>query len=230
LANVFDDKIRLVLNTRHIWGLFATDQEDRYFRLPKWEESEFRNQRLIMWDNTNVPLCFSPSDVEAQRNTYSLYYGGNVAKGGVFIQPCGWMGTHELWMGAVSDTEYMIRSHVFEIQNMFLLKRDLSSMEHSWLNMLNKGYRNIGGHAWRQGNQLIVQPAFAKVDQHFGAFDTLRSSSVATIRAGNERGIRNAKTCKFISSGLFANESVTRLCDVWLIWGYQINFMFKPVH
>jgi hypothetical protein len=118
----------------------------------------------------------------------------------------------------------MIRSHVFEIQNMFLLKHDLSSMEHSWLNMLDIGYRNIGGHAWRQGNQLIVQPEFAKVDQCFGAFDTLRTSSVATIRAGNKRAVRNAKT------GLFANESVTRLCDVWLIWGYQINFMFKQVH
>jgi hypothetical protein len=104
LANVFDNKIRLVLNTRYIWGLFATEQEDRSFRLPKWEESEFRNQRLIMWHNTNVPLCFNPSEAEAQHNTYSLYYGGNVAKGGVFIQPCGWMGTHELWMGAVSDT------------------------------------------------------------------------------------------------------------------------------
>jgi hypothetical protein len=55
-------------------------------------------------------------DAEAQRNTYSLYYGGNVGKGGVYIQPCGWMGTHDLWMGSVSDTEYMLKSKAFEIQ------------------------------------------------------------------------------------------------------------------
>jgi hypothetical protein len=160
-----------------------------------------------------------------------LYYGGNVAKGAVFVQPCGWMGTHELYMGAVSDTEYMVKSKVFELQHMYLLKRDLSTMDVSWLNtMLDNGYRNIGAHAWRQGNQMIVQPAFSKADQRFGSFDTLRSSSVATIQAGNERAVWNAKVCKFISSGLNLNKSVTRLCDVWLIWGYQINFMFKPVH
>jgi hypothetical protein len=230
LANIFDDKIRLILNTRHVWGLFVTRDEDKKLRLPKWSTGEFHHQRLIIWDNTNVPLCFNPSDAEPQRNTYSLYYGGNVGKGAVFIQPCGWMGTHELYMGAVSDTEYMIKSKVFELQHMFLMKRDLSCVDISWLNMLDKGYRNIGAHAWRQGNQMIVQPAFSKVDQRFGSFDTLRSSSVATIRAGNERAVRNAKVCKFISTGLNANESVTRLCDVWLIWGFQINFMFKPVH
>jgi hypothetical protein len=46
---------------------------------------------------------------------------------------------------------------------------------------------------------MIVQPAFSKEDQGFGSFDTLRSSSVATIRAGNKRAVRNAKVCKFIS-------------------------------
>jgi hypothetical protein len=111
----------------------------------------------------------------------------------VVIQPCGWMGTHELYMGAVSDTEYMVKSKVFELQHMYLLNRDLSTMDVSWLNMMDKGYRNIGAHAWRQGNQMIVQPAFSKVDQRFGSFDTLRSSSVATIRAGNKRAVRKCK-------------------------------------
>ena len=30
-------------------------------------------------------------------------YTQNCAKGAVFIQPCGWMGTYHLWSGAVSD-------------------------------------------------------------------------------------------------------------------------------
>ena len=45
-----------------------------------------------MWDDTNVNLQFKPSSVEAQRITYSVYYGGNVCKGGIFLQLCGWLG------------------------------------------------------------------------------------------------------------------------------------------
>jgi hypothetical protein len=82
--------------------------------LSKWSDGEFEHQKLIMWDNINILLCFNPSDAKAQQNTYSLHYIGNVAKEAVFIQPCGWMGTHELYMGAVSDMEYMIKSKVFE--------------------------------------------------------------------------------------------------------------------
>jgi hypothetical protein len=61
LATVFDDKVQLVLRTRHVWGLFVTHHEDCLLRLPKWSDGEFHHQRLIMWDNTNVPLCFNPS-------------------------------------------------------------------------------------------------------------------------------------------------------------------------
>ena len=69
-----------------------------------WESSSYSNKRVIFWDNTNIKLP-QPSDATAQRNTYSAYYAGNVGKGAVFIQPSGWMGTHDLWMGAVSDTD-----------------------------------------------------------------------------------------------------------------------------
>ena len=36
----------------------------------------------------------------------------NCAKGGVFLQLCGWMGVHELWFGGVSDTEYLNKSGI----------------------------------------------------------------------------------------------------------------------
>ena len=48
------------------------------------------------------------------------YYAGNVAKGAVFLQLCGWMGTWELWAGAISDTEYQTRSGVFEYMQWFV--------------------------------------------------------------------------------------------------------------
>jgi hypothetical protein len=62
-----------------------------------------------MFDNTNINIRI-PSDAEAQRSTYSLYYAGNVGKGACFMQPCGWMGSHEMWTGGVSDSAYMNQS------------------------------------------------------------------------------------------------------------------------
>jgi hypothetical protein len=37
----------------------------------------------------------------------SAYHAGNVAKGGIFLQLCGWLGTHELNPGAMIDLEYL---------------------------------------------------------------------------------------------------------------------------
>ena len=48
-------------------------------------------------------------------------YAQNCAKGAVFIQPCGWMGTYHLWSGAVSDTEYMINNYIRYITSVLLL-------------------------------------------------------------------------------------------------------------
>jgi hypothetical protein len=229
LATVFDEKIKLIIQAKKDFGLFVTYQEDKYLRQQKWE-THFATRRLIKWDNTNVPLCFMPSDAEAQRNTYSQYYGGNVGKGGVFIQPCGWMGTHDLWMGAVSDTEYMLRSGIFEEQFSFVTERDPLSNHVPWLNMFDRGYRNIGEYARQHGKQLVVKPTFTRADERFKRYDTLRSAAIAAVRAGNERSVRYAKTSKFLKSGLKPNESCVRLCNVWISWGFQVNFMFRPVH
>jgi hypothetical protein len=229
LADIFNAKIKLMKDMRSVWGLFTTYLEDKDLRMSKWE-AEFALSQLVMWDNTNIPVCFMPTDAEAQRNMYSLYYGGNVGKGGVYIQPCGWMGTYELWMGSVSDTEYMLKSKAFEMQKDFIEKRDPLSANVPWLNMFDKGYRNIGGHAHQLGGQLVVQPNFARSDERFSSYQTLRSASVARMRAGNELAVKMVKNCKFITSRLKSNESAHRLCDVWLVWGYQVNYMFCPVH
>jgi hypothetical protein len=142
-----------------------------------------------------------PSDAEAQRKTYSQYYGGNVGKGGVFIQPYCWMGTHELWMGAVSDTEYMLRSGIFEEQFSFVTKRDSQSNHVPWLNMFDRGYRNISDHERANGKQLVVQPTFSKsAETRFKTYDTLRSAAIAAVRAGNERSVKYAKQLNSRSS------------------------------
>jgi hypothetical protein len=217
------------MKARNTFGYYVTYNEDLVLRQSKWDQ-HFSTKRLIMWDNTNVPLCFMPTDAEAQRNTYSQYYGGNVGKGGVFIQPCGWMGTHELWMGALSDTEYMLRSGIFEQQFSFVTKRDQTTNHVPWLNMFDRGYRNIGDFARSQGKQLVVQPTFSRAEERFKRYNTLRSAAIAAVRAGNERYVRYAKQSKFIKSGLKPNESCVRVCDIWICWGFQVNFMFRPVH
>jgi hypothetical protein len=76
----------------------------------------YDNKRIIMWDSTALPI-HTPGAAELQQNTYSAYYAGNVAKGAVFLQLCGWMGTCELWVGAVSDSKYFKRSGILKQQH-----------------------------------------------------------------------------------------------------------------
>ena len=49
----------------------------------------------------------------------SMYYGGYVAKGGVFLQLSGKLGSWELWLGTVSDTNYLQRGGILEFQEEF---------------------------------------------------------------------------------------------------------------
>jgi hypothetical protein len=108
LREIFDNKTDIVKRCCFLqWPRFVSFDEDISHRKQKWDDFYY-GKRLVMWDNTNINMCFKPTVFETQRITYSQYYGGNVAKGGVFIQPCGWIGTHELWTGGISDSEYMI--------------------------------------------------------------------------------------------------------------------------
>jgi hypothetical protein len=64
-------------------------------------------------------------------------------------------------MGSVSDTEYILKGGVFEMQDDFVKERDPLSVAKPWLIMLDRGYRNIGGHAYQHGCQMVVQPSFS---------------------------------------------------------------------
>ena len=181
----------------------------------------------MWWDNTALPIK-QPSDAELQRNTYSAYYAGNVVKGGVFLQPCGWLGTEELWVGAVSDSEYFKRAGILDKQELFLNKNDGESSNEKWYNILDKGYK-VGAEAWQHDEQLILQPSFAKSEIKFNTFQTIRSGAVAADRSANERAVHVCKISNFLSDGLNENACHKRWCDVWLAWSYQCNFMYCPV-
>ena len=71
-----------------------------------------------MWDMTNIH-AYAFSDADFNRMTYSKFYAENCFKGGVFIQLCGWLGTANLWTGAVSDTDYNKRAGYLQEQEQF---------------------------------------------------------------------------------------------------------------
>ena len=226
LQIIFSNKLKIVIEARKRWPRFVTLNEDEMLRQEKWNDT-YKGQRVIMWDNTCIHLCM-PQDPEIQRNTYSLYYSGNVAKGSIFVQLCGWMGTHELWVGAVSDSEYFIKSGILEIQNEYVPQYDIDNINVPWVNILDKGYR-VTGAAWRAGKQFVLQPSFGKSDKKFSSIETLRSAAIASDRGGNERAVRLSKMSRELHDVTTGNQSMERLSDIWLTWSFQCNFIYKPV-
>ena len=110
-TDIFDSKLSIVMNCRASWPQFASSVEDSCLRKSKWN-AKYEGKIVVMWDDTNIDFQFKPGGADEQRMTYSSYYGGNVGKGGVFLQLCGWLGVEHLWVGATSDTYYQERSGI----------------------------------------------------------------------------------------------------------------------
>jgi hypothetical protein len=105
LGKIVALKYQLESKARQRWPAYASHEEDLKLRQPKWNEKYRRDERIVMWDMTNIEaISFSAADI--QRLTYSKYYNQNCFKGGVFIQLLGWIGVGDLWPGAVSDSDY----------------------------------------------------------------------------------------------------------------------------
>jgi len=105
--------------------------------------------------------------------TYSAYYAGNVAKGGVFLQLCGWLATHELYPGAMSDSRYLNETGIIEEQEKF----QKSDGEIPFINQIDRGFRSSLA-AWKSG-QFILQPNFTNSDGKFATGEVLCSASIA---------------------------------------------------
>ena len=80
---IIDSKLKLVLEARKRWPQYATMAEDELLRNETWN-SKYSDKRVVFWDNTGIDL-HKPSGAELQRLTYSSYYAGNVAKGGIYV-------------------------------------------------------------------------------------------------------------------------------------------------
>ena len=164
-----------------------------------------------------------PVDSLLQRITYSSYYGGNVLKAGVHVQPCGWMGCYEAFPGAISCTEYFEKCGCLEEQQIF----QSTDGNIPFINILDRGYRSTQA-AWKRG-QFVLQPVFILSDKKFSTKDCLRAAEIAADRSGNERAVWRSKHCNYLKYGVnkLNSAEVNRLCDVWLCHGFQSNFMYK---
>ena len=214
------------MESRNNNPLYASLSEDELFRKERWD-STYKNVRLVMWDTTDAIRVYQSTDAHVQRLTYNLYYGGNVGKGGIFIQACGWMGTQEIWTGGVSDTEYFLKSGILQQQQKYLLEEHNEEEEIPFTNMLDKGFRVVS-QCWNVGKQTVIQPNFSRSDRRFSSYEVVRSAAVASDRGGNERAVRYSKTSGILSRGLMPKQNCATVCDAWLVWSYQCNFMYEP--
>jgi hypothetical protein len=58
----------------------------------------------------------------------------------------------------------------------------------------------------------------------------LHSASVAVVRASNERAVKQMKNLWLITRGCTQQlYDPTMLDDIWLAWGFQVNFMYNTV-
>ena len=74
-----------------------------------------------------------------------------------------------------------------------------------------------------------VQLFFAWSDKRFLSHEVLLSGAVASDRFGNERAVMHMKLSNFIAHGINQTQDLDIFADCWIPWGFQSNFMFKPV-
>ena len=220
-------RTKLALARRAVasWPRFCTHDEDVRLRKLKWK-AKYALMRMMYHDMTGIGAYrFGASDI--QNLTYSEYYGGNVLKGGVFTQCGGWLGTHELWGGNVSDSDYNRNAGYLEEQAAFQQNDLCDGKLLRFTNVYDKGYR-ARAICWEHG-QFTAQPIFGRSDERFTGRDTIYSASIASDRAGNERAVNVCKRSGVIQRGFKPGMDAQMFQDVWITWGFQANFMFDSV-
>ena len=224
---IFRSKLEIVITARKRWPMYATHREDVLFRDSKWENDVGNDTRIIMHDNTNVSLP-TASDGDQQRSLYSEYYGECCAKGGVCIQFCGWIRSTHLVTGHACDKTSTELTKVLPQQQQFQEHDKINNAIVPFLLILDKGYRIT--MLAKEYNQGCWQPIFAKSDEQFQRNHLLLSAGVAVNRSGNERGVKYMKLSRLIGQGVkYGNFDLATVDDIWLAWGFQVNFMYQTV-
>jgi hypothetical protein len=230
LLDIHRHKLYLARRTRDSWPKYASYREDCCLRKAKWNikygEDHGVKRRPVFWDMTGI-RAYQFGAAETNVQTYSKYYSGNVFKGGIFTQCCGWMGTHNLWGGNVSDTMYNKSAGYLNDQEQYQQSDLVDGEVVPFLNIYDKGYR--AREVCRRHGQLTAQPAFCKSDKRFSGARTLYSASIASDRGGNERAVLVSKRSGLLKKGFKTGMDAKQFQDAWLTWGFQSNFMFESV-
>ena len=227
IKNEIQLKYSIERNARNIWPTYVSYDEDISLRNSEKWDAKYSGMRVVFWDMTNIP-AYGFSDADFNRITYSTYYAMNCFKGGVFNQLCGWVGTADLWTGAVSDTVYNKQAGYLQEQEQYQNNDLVNKKVVPWTNVYDKGYRaKMVAH--RAGKQRVLQPVWAESDRRFGRDETLLTAAVAHDRGSNERAVNVCKRSWFVSKGFQPNASAKQLNDAWMTWSFQANFMFNPV-
>ena len=60
----------------------------------------------------------------------------------------------------------------------------------------------------------------------------MHSAAVAVVRSGNERAVKIVKHSWVLKRGVsFApSMDLSTLDNIWLGWGFLVNFMYRPIH
>lgn len=228
LRNALRQNLRMVLECRARWPMYASYDEDAKFRDRSWDrhfDPETSN-RLFLHDSTNISMA-RPSAAEPQRMLWNSYYHECCAKAGVACQPCSYIYGLPLVTGHSDDDNTIEATKMFERQKAFA-DNDTSmrpGAKKPILNIFDKGYHLVL-EALRNG-QLCVQPDYDDGDQ-FKGYETLRSGCVAVVRAGNERAVKRCKMSMFLKRGTKDQPwDIDLLCTVWEAFTFQVNFMYE---
>ena len=226
VRRVIDAKYDIEWRALLSWPLYPTYEEDMEMRSETFKR-KYEGKRVIMHDMTNIH-AYAFTDADLQRLTWNDYYGENCFKGGVYSTTGGFHGTYTLWPGAVSDSDYNRRAGYLDEQREFQTNDTVDGEVKPFMNIYDKGYRAKMA-AYKAGKQEVLQPDWAESDRRFNRTETLGSASVASDRGGNERSVNVSKRAGYISRGFQPNMCPVRMNKAWRTWGFQTNFMFKPV-
>ena len=75
-------------------------------------------------------------------------------------------------------------------------------------------------------------PNFAEYDRRFNGSKNLDSTAVVVVHSGNERAVRVVKRSWFVrrDGSLGMLDLAQLLDDVWMAWGFRVNFIYSPKH
>mmetsp|Transcript_39206 Transcript_39206/g.58237 ORF Transcript_39206/g.58237 Transcript_39206/m.58237 type:complete len:260 (-) Transcript_39206:88-867(-) len=215
-------RLRMELDCRQRWPLYASYAEDAKFRNPDWNRhfDTTNGHRVVMHDSTNIPYP-NPSSGDLNRALHNKYYGMCCAKAGIAVQLCCWIHGLPLVTGHSDDDRQIEDTKILPQQKAFSDSDPTSNRP--FLNILDKGYHQRLD-AQKHG-QMCCQPDLA--DENFGWDRVLRSGGVAVVRSGNERAVNRCKMSWFVKRGCTVQLWDTDLvCDVYEAFSFRINFMY----